>query len=299
MVLATILIGTRQPLPILRQEIELEFVNNGPEGTALVFEELQTGRHSFLDLTVLPATGDRGESDQIKRYFSKLIGHLLTGLISQDIMERLARTEYPFASRDDLLSVVSSSRRILAENDGEEQIQKIVCNVEEFLKNHESINLEGFLRFRLKGYIDRLREVVEQALENFLAEKEYKEFIRLLRYFVENQEPRVNEVHVVIYTAELFRLLDEEQKPLEPEYLQGILGEFSDNELNYEDLLLSALITLAPRRIYLHHPKDIEITTTIQQVFNERVQLCSHCDLCDQSFPGSLSMNAQTIKTSH
>lgn len=297
--LTTILIGTHQPLPILRQEIESEFVHHGPEGTALVFEEHHNGRHSFLDLTVIPATGERGESDQIKGYFSKLIRHLLTGLISQDIMERLARMEYPFASRDDLLSVVNKSRRILAENDGEEQALKIEKNVEEFLTKHETINLEGFLRFRLKEYIDRLREVVEQALENFLAEKEYKEFIRLLRYFVENQEPRVNEVHVVIYTPDLFRLLDEEQKPLEPEYLQGILGEFSDNELNYEDLLLSALITLAPRRIYLHHPKDIEITATIQQVFNERVHLCSHCELCDHSFPGDLRSNGLSQKTLH
>ena len=291
--MATILIGSRQPLPVLRREIEQEFMRKRLDGTAIIFEEYPKGRQTFLDLTVLPQADSLPGTSQIMHCLSQLIGHLLTGLISRDILERFARVEYPFVNREELSMVVESSRRILQEKDGEDYFRKISETVEEFIKSHQVINLEGFLRFRLKDYIDHLHDVVEQALENFLAEKEYKEFIRLLRYFVDNQEPRVNDVHVVIYTSELFRLLDEEQKPLEPEYLQGILGDFSDGELNYEDLLLSALITLAPRHIYLHHPGNLEVTETLIQVFGDRVITCTDCELCKESFPKQISLPNQ------
>lgn len=285
--MATILICTRQPLPILRQEIELEYFQKGLDGTALMFEERQTGRHGFLEMTIIPSATDKEPKDY-QETLCELICESLMGMVSKDLLEHIARVEYPFATRDELLSVVKASQNILKENEDGNQRENIRRRVLEFITEHNYINLEGFLRFRLKEYFNRLREVVEQALESFLAEKEYREFIRLLRYFVENQEPRVVEVHVVIYTQDLFRLLDDEGKPLEPEYLQGILGDLAENELNYEDLLLSALITLSPKRLIIHQPGQMEVTKTIEDVFRERVVFCRDCELCRESFPGAI-----------
>ena len=59
---------------------------------------------------------------------------------------------------------------------------------------------------------------------------------------MEIQEPKILEVHVLFYSKEKFRLLDEEEKPLEQEYLLKVLGDLKDEGLKYEDLLLSALI---------------------------------------------------------
>ncbi|HEX2953047.1 MAG TPA: putative sporulation protein YtxC [Bacillota bacterium] len=285
--MATILIGTRQPLPILRQEIELEYFQKGLDGTALMFEERQTGRHGFLEMTLIPSAADK-EPGEYQGTICEIVCQSLMGMVAKDFLEHIARVEYPFATRDELLSVVKTSRHILEESDEGSQRELIRERIREFLNEHHYINLEGFLRFRLKEYFSRLREVVEQALESFLAEKEYREFIRLLRYFVENQEPRVVEVHVVIYTQDLFRLLDDEGKPLEPEYLQGILGDLAESDLNYEDLLLSALITLSPKRLIIHQPGQMEIAKTIEDVFRERVVFCRDCDLCRESFPGAV-----------
>lgn len=284
--MATILIGTRQPLPILRQEIELEFFRQGLDKmSAMVCEEKKTGRHGFLELTLVPPSADK-DPQLYEECLSELVSHSLMGLVSRNILEHVARTEYPFATKEEIASVVSSSRHILKTEAETTHREKIHSLVVDFLKDHRYINLEGFLRFRLKEYFTHLRETAEQALESFLAEKEYKEFIRLLRYFVENQEPKVIEVHVVIYTQDLFRLLDEDGKPLEPEYLRGILGDLSDNELNYEDLLLSALITLSPKRLIIHQAGTVDIAKTIEEVFRERVIHCNGCELCLKSFSG-------------
>jgi hypothetical protein len=48
--------------------------------------------------------------------------------------------------------------------------------------------LDGFLSFRLKEYRGRLAEVVDKAVDEYMMDMEYKEFIRVLRYFVDVQE---------------------------------------------------------------------------------------------------------------
>ncbi|RYD06895.1 hypothetical protein N752_01845 [Desulforamulus aquiferis] len=56
-----------------------------------------------------------------------------------------------------------------------------------------------------------------------------------------------------------------------------------DNEINYEDLLISALITIAPNKIVFHtNLQDQPETTmeTIKSVFAGRVSECSGCTLC-------------------
>jgi hypothetical protein len=53
-----------------------------------------------------------------------------------------------------------------------------------------------------------------------------------------------------------------------------------DNDVNYDDLLISALITIAPARIVLHFQDERNVIGTIQDVFIERVALCQGCSLC-------------------
>ena len=78
------------------------------------------------------------------------------------------------------------------------------------------------------------------------------EFIRLLRYFVDIQEPKVNEVNILLEKNSMFKLLDSEGKEIENEYLEGFCVELMSNSVNYEDLLISALITLAPKQLVIH-----------------------------------------------
>lgn len=59
------------------------------------------------------------------------------------------------------------------------------------------MNLEGFVRFRLKDIIDEIEMAIEMSVDDFIIQKEYNEFIDLLRYFVELQEPRIDLVNVI------------------------------------------------------------------------------------------------------
>ena len=55
-----------------------------------------------------------------------------------------------------------------------------------------------------------------------------------------------------------------------------------NQDIDYDDLLLSALITISPRKLILHLSAKTEIVDTIMKVFQDRVILCKGCTLCSE-----------------
>ncbi len=153
-----------------------------------------------------------------------------------------------------------------------------------YLQYNNEINLDGFIRFRLKNYCRELELAVEEAVDDYLMEKEYNEFIRLLKYFVEVQEPKREKVHVVLEKNGYFDLYDENDNLINNDYLEGFIVELMDEDVNYEDLLISALITIAPENIILHQSQDTKkcnTVKTIKKVFGNRVEDCKGCEKCN------------------
>jgi hypothetical protein len=59
---------------------------------------------------------------------------------------------------------------------------KIVNKILEYISDNTDIIVEGFLRFRLKDFGSEMEELVDKVIEEYLVEKEYNEFIKLLKY---------------------------------------------------------------------------------------------------------------------
>ena len=70
-------------------------------------------------------------------------------------------------------------------------------NVKEYIKENNSIILDGFVYFRLKEYINYLDNIVDEAVNQFIIEKEYREFVSLLRVYVESKAPQYNLLHLI------------------------------------------------------------------------------------------------------
>lgn len=278
--MSTIQIGTGS-LFNLRSNFEPEISRWEKEGLTLRVEEAKLGKFNFLNFTFgQPEKGaGQKEEDTFRQNLTLVVTNLLLGEVSQNLLRRMIRIDHPYltSAEAELLSRKVLSSLTAGEKKRIERVQK---EVSAFLSENNAIFLEGFFRFRLKDYFSELKENLEEAIDQLLADKEYQEFIKLLRYFVEIQEPKIAEVHVLFYSKENFRLLDEEEKPLEQEYLLKVLGDLKDEGLKYEDLLLSALITLSPERIILHHSEKTNIVNTIVNVFTGRVTFCRDCELC-------------------
>lgn len=146
------------------------------------------------------------------------------------------------------------------------ELKKRLCTQ---LEESGEIIPEGFLLFRMKDILAEWEMAVERAYEELLIEKEYNEFINLLRYFVELQKPKAREVHVLLDGVGGYLILDENMKMMNCE--DFLIGE---DAVKSEDALISSLINIAPCFITIHASREKmpKVMDTINKVFTGRVK---------------------------
>lgn len=153
-----------------------------------------------------------------------------------------------------------------------------------YLQSNSLLDVEGFMLFRLKKYINDLEDIVDDALDEFLLNEQYQEFIALLKYFVYFQDTKIPEVHLIHRGNNKFQLLDGDLKQLDLSDSKDVIFETVDRELNYEDMVVSALISASPKQIHIHtRESDTQSIKTIQQIFEGRTSICTCCQLCEKS----------------
>lgn len=156
---------------------------------------------------------------------------------------------------------------------------KVWAKLAEYLERENQIVLEGFITFRLKDYLEDLFDAVEKTAEDYLTEREYHEFLKLLRHFMTRQKEAAREVNVV-RKGESYQVLDDKMSPF-----QGEVGRFLKKppggiDLGVDDLIVSAVVTLAPARVVWHGPRDDSpCFDLMRDLFEERMVTCSGCPL--------------------
>lgn len=255
-------------------------------GIPLAIDIDRIGNITFLDCRFQGHQEDAFEI--IKHYIANSLAEVIVEEWEQRIIKKIVRHNYFYYTQEDKKIIMQKAKEILnpvTQNRYHLQARKdkVLLKVLDYLDLHKELVLEGFINFRLKDYQQDLEDIVNYAVDEFLLEREYQEFIRLLKYFVEIQDPRIDKVKIYFSRNGKFKLLDEEEKPVQHEALEGIMLDLEDTDLNYDDLLISALITLSPREIELHQEKGSvkgDTVKTIEQVFGTRIQSCTGCVFC-------------------
>jgi len=162
---------------------------------------------------------------------------------------------------------------------------KIADEIEKYLEVETELNLSGLLTFRLRSYRKELTEIVEYALDEYVLDKQYQEFISLLKYFVQLQESKVPLVHLVHKGGHDFMLYNESFQTLEPKPPSDrIVAEMLETEMNIEDMVISSLISVSPKQIMIHtRNPDMQVIRTIETIFDNRVKICVKCPSCSST----------------
>ncbi|MDD9266282.1 putative sporulation protein YtxC [Paenibacillus sp. GCM10023248] len=146
-----------------------------------------------------------------------------------------------------------------------------------------SFSLDGFLHFRLQDYLDELREIAEYAIDEYMMDRQYQEFISLLQYFVYIQEAKIPVAHLIHKGGHEFVILNDRLELIDASEFDATFKlEVLEKDINFEDMIVSTLITVSPATIYIH-TRDPEVTVikTIRQIFEDRTTVCSYCRTCD------------------
>lgn len=155
----------------------------------------------------------------------------------------------------------------------EPQLRTVIrADLERLLQKNDRFNVSGYLRFAAPTVKCMIQRVIEEEYHRLEEEREQEEFVELLRFFVSIQPPLLEEAHLTIY-HDRFTLTDEWGNDLRQIYMESLLEE-EISEISDNDLIMSILITLLPRTIYLciqEPPQSREFLLLLQQVFLEQI----------------------------
>lgn len=207
---------------------------------------------------------------------------LLNGLIAR------IRPGYRREEKAKVLNVAREIALRLGEDFLSER-SRVFERVLDYLGEADLLQLDGFVRFRLKDYWDELADCVRQAVDDLEVEKEREELIALLREFVQGRSSQVPVVHILPAGNERFRLVDQGGLPVETDSLDGFQWELvDDGQIDMEELLITALVSIAPRRVVCHRPIDTRDIPMVADVFTGQLDACAGCELCRGSaVPGA------------
>lgn len=272
----------------LRQRVVAELLQLRKQGLEVSLCETRRGQLTFLGCNIVQNSGvlppDQAQG-LLRCFLANALADIIITHCEENLVHKLVQREYRTLSLEDRQKIID----LTLKKEGDllptpaDRHARIVRKLVDYLKYSNTIIVEGFVRFRLQDYRRELQEAVGRAANDVEGEKEYLEFIQLLRYFVSLQEPQWSQIQVLLDSNGSFQLLDEQSRPLR-------LGNFWDgfgphDDLTHADLLVSALVCMAPATIILHLGTSADLwfrdlITTIHDIFPGQVITCSGCPLC-------------------
>lgn len=294
-------IGVCDNAEIIKADIYRQLDETKKDGIDVVNDDYYVGDALFVRCGIrdklLNILTDKKAYEELKYTLSKALTEVIIAHYELKLLRKIAKANFFYLSERERASVIENAQKLLKE---EKMMQpggfykatrrsRIMRSILEYLDVENEINIEGFVNFRLNAYINELNETIERALEIFVAEREYNEFIKLLRYFVEIQECKIDTINLCQSKDGRYIMYDESRNRISSEYFDELRSEMLDESINYDDLLISTLITISPNKIIIHDMesfKNKELLQTIMNVFAERITICSKCDLCSSQSEG-------------
>lgn len=150
-----------------------------------------------------------------------------------------------------------------------------------YISSHKYFILDGFVQFRLREYKKILEQVVDTYVNNFIVEKEYNEFINLLKIYINSNSSSNEVVHLIYFNQESI-LLDNNKKIINFNYDISNTKYLSDISFSTNDFCLNTLLNILPKKIYIHllDGNEDEFIKTLSSIFESRISFCNSCNLC-------------------
>ncbi|MGB9867901.1 MAG: sporulation protein YtxC [Bacillota bacterium] len=279
-------IGTASTLGPLKERLDYEFRFLREEGITIRTREIDRGKLKFLGCSLQKVGRERFSPEDateiMKRFIANALSDVIVNELEGSIIRNIIKSEHGYLTKEDQERLYREViRAIDGDGDGQGGLllkmyrkSKILGRILDYLESNKELVLEGFVNFRLKDYKQELEETIERVAEDLLVEKEYNDFVMLLKYYVDLQVPQVEEVHVLLEEGGKYLLLDSRGAPVQ----LGGSGDLSvtgpGGEVEYEDLLISSLVSLAPRRVVIHaSPQRLGEPTLniLMEIFDRRV----------------------------
>ena len=214
---------------------------------------------------------------------SEILTNCIMKFYEKNIVKRVINCDFFYFDSREKNIIYDNCYEILQDQNSNEFLErkeKIFSCLVDYISNNKFFILDGFVNFRLFEYNSLIEDCVDSAVNKFIIDKEYKEFIELLRGYINSQKNRTETIHVIYSNSEPI-LMDEKQNILvyenqfeHPKYL-------SDITFSSKDYCLNALLNLLPKKIIIHMlVEEDEFVETLKLIFDKRLLICTECSIC-------------------
>ena len=157
---------------------------------------------------------------------------------------------------------------------------KFYISLKELIISNNYINVKGLITFRNKFFIKSYQNaVLSPIIADFIKNKEYKEFINLLKYFIDTSDIYYDEVIVKFLEDGTKSVVDESNNDLISKFKEECVYKYMiDEVVSTNDIIISGLILKVPRVVKICNIKyfteeDKEFMNTLQELFNVEILL--------------------------
>lgn len=222
-------------------------------------------------------------------FYTKLatiFSYLVIDYFENDIIKNILSVNYFYFNNSEISKIFELCVENLCDSDDFSFCKRQMLLFDafhEYISTHHSIVISGFINFRLKDYRKILEDLVDFSVNEFIIEKEYLEFVSLLRVYINSQPSSNQEVHLISFENDTFlldnnmNLVNIDKNSLNAKYLSDV--SFSNN-----DYILNTLLNLLPKKIHLHliSPlSNMDFIDTLQLIFENRIIFCNDCNICN------------------
>ena len=241
-----------------------------------------------------------GQNNQL--FFNKLstiLSLLVIDELEEDFLRKIISQNYFYFDKKEQNVILNLCFDIIADDFStifDKKFKSLYNSFYDYISSNKTLILKGFTNFRIKAYFKILDEIVNEAVNSYIIEKEYLEFISLLKLYINSQNSNCEVIHIIYSPSESI-LLDSNKEiitiandNLNTKYLSDIT--FSSN-----DYTLNTLLTLLPKKIYIHLINSYidEFINTLQSVFENRLHICTDCSICNLYKKAKKSKNPNTV----
>ncbi len=215
--------------------------------------------------------------------FENIIANIITDTIisfyQEKIIKRILNINYFYFDEFEKEIIIENCDEFILQ-DLIEIKESIFLDVYKYIKNNKNIILEGVVNFRIGEYIKIMDNLVDMAVNKYIIEKEYREFINLLKIYVNSTEPKTEILHLIYMNGDSV-LLDNEKNIVHEDTNISNAKYLSDISFSSNDIALNTLLSMLPRTIEIHViDKEDEFINTLKLIFENRIKFCNECNIC-------------------
>lgn len=147
----------------------------------------------------------------------------------------------------------------------------LVALLSEYLLDNHKINIDGFIKFRLRDYNIQLINGFSKLKNDYSVYIEYLIFIEMIRKIISNQNRMIDTLNILV-EKERYIISDENNYILNERCTKILKEEFGYDFSDTDEFLFSAIITLAPEKVCVENYNNIKnknLFETIKKIYKE------------------------------